>query len=55
MRPKFFAGFHVRVVEMLGAESDVIVDYLVEFEGWWEELVGVLAGVDVWIVGVCVR
>ena len=52
MRPKFFAGFHRTIAGFARAGNDVIVDHIVEYETWWDELVVMLEELDVWLLGV---
>ncbi|HMP39704.1 MAG TPA: AAA family ATPase [Roseiflexaceae bacterium] len=52
MRPRFFRAFHRCLPAIAGAEQNVIVDHVIEFEAWLYELVDLLAPYDVFFVGV---
>jgi chloramphenicol 3-O phosphotransferase len=52
MRPRFFAGFHRCLPALAGAGNDVIVEHVIEFQAWREQLAALLAGFDVFLVGV---
>jgi chloramphenicol 3-O phosphotransferase len=52
MRPRFFAGFHRCLPALAGAGNDLIVDHIIEFASWRRDLARLLAGLDVYLVGV---
>jgi chloramphenicol 3-O phosphotransferase len=52
MRPRFFAGFHRCLPALAEAGNDLIVDHIIEFASWRHELAALLAGLDVYLVGV---
>ena len=52
MRPRFFAGFHRCLPALALAGNDLIVDHVIEFASWRNDLAGLLAGLDVFLVGV---
>ncbi|MGH8931002.1 MAG: chloramphenicol phosphotransferase CPT family protein [Egibacteraceae bacterium] len=52
MRRRFFAGFHASVAALAAAGNDLLVDHLIEALDWRTELRGLLAGDDVFLVGV---
>ena len=52
MRPRFFAGFHRCLPALAAAGNDLIVDHVIEFASWRRELATLLAGLDVYLVGV---
>ncbi|MFI7222751.1 chloramphenicol phosphotransferase CPT family protein [Nonomuraea angiospora] len=52
MRPRFFKGFHRCLPALASAGNDLIVDHIIEFPAWREELSQLLAGFDVFLVGV---
>jgi chloramphenicol 3-O phosphotransferase len=52
VRPRFFAGFHRCLPALASAGNDVIVEHILEFPAWRAELAGLLAGLDVFLVGV---
>jgi chloramphenicol 3-O phosphotransferase len=52
MRPRFFDGFHRSIRAMADAGNDLIVDHIIEYPSWREQLAGLLAGLDVFLVGV---
>jgi chloramphenicol 3-O phosphotransferase len=52
MRPRFFAGFHRWLPALAGAGNDLIVDHIIEFASWRREIARLLAGLDVYLVGV---
>lgn len=52
MRPRFFHAFHRCLGAIAGAEHNLIVDHVIEFETWMHELVELLAPYDVFFVGV---
>lgn len=52
MRPRFFAGFHRCLPGFADAGNDLIVEHIIEFAAWRRELASLLAGLDVYLVGV---
>jgi chloramphenicol 3-O phosphotransferase len=52
MRPRFFEAFHRCIPAIAGAGNDLIVDHLIEFDFWRAQLQDLLAGFDVFLVGV---
>ena len=52
VRPRFFSGFHRSIASFASAGNDLIVDHLIEFASWRDELRQLLTGLDVFLVGV---
>jgi chloramphenicol 3-O phosphotransferase len=52
MRPRFFAGFHRCLPALAEAGNDLIVEHVIEFPTWRDELAQLLAHLDVFLVGV---
>jgi chloramphenicol 3-O phosphotransferase len=52
MRPRFFAGFHRCIAAFAAAGNDLVVEHIIEFAAWRRELAALLAGFDVFLVGV---
>jgi len=52
MRPRFFAAFHRCLPAIAYAKNNLIVEHVIEFDTWMRELVVLLAGYDVFFVGV---
>lgn len=52
LRPRFFAGFHRCLPALADAGNDLIVEHVIEFPAWRAELADLLAGLDVFLVGV---
>ena len=52
MRPRFFDGFHRCLPVLAAAGSDLIVEHIIEFRAWREDLARLLDGLDVFLVGV---
>jgi chloramphenicol 3-O phosphotransferase len=52
MRPRFFAGFHRCLPALALAGNDLIVEHIIEFAAWRQDLARLLAGLDVFLVGV---
>ena len=52
MRPRFFDAFHGCLPAMASAGNNLIVDHVIEFESWMNDLVVLLAPYDVFFVGV---
>ena len=50
-RPRFFAGFHRCIPALASAGNDLIVDHIIEFPEWRDELASLLRGFDVFLVG----
>jgi chloramphenicol 3-O phosphotransferase len=51
MRPRFFAGFHRCLPALAAAGNDLIVEHVIEFRSWRDEQARLLAGLDVFLVG----
>lgn len=52
MRPAVFDGFHRCLPVLAEAGNNLIVDHIVESEKWMSDLVRLLAGFDVFFVGI---
>lgn len=52
VRPRFFDAFHRCLPAMAAAGNDLIVDHLIEFDFWRDQLRDLLVGLDVFLVGV---
>jgi chloramphenicol 3-O phosphotransferase len=52
LRESFFDGFHRSIAAFAAAGNPLIVEHIVEREAWLRRLVGLLAGHDVFFVGV---
>lgn len=52
LRQAFFGGFHASVPALVGAGNNMILEHIVEDEGSLKTLVHLLAGIDVFFVGV---
>lgn len=52
LRPRFFAGFHRCLPAFAAAGNDLIVEHVIEFASWRHDLARLLAGLDVFLVGV---
>jgi chloramphenicol 3-O phosphotransferase len=52
VRPRFFAGFHRCLPALAAAGNDLIVEHVIEFASWRRDLARLLAGLDVFLVGV---
>jgi len=52
MRPRFFDGFHRCLPALAAAGNDLIVEHIIEFRTWREDLARMLEGLDVFLVGV---
>jgi chloramphenicol 3-O phosphotransferase len=52
MRPRFFDGFHRCLPALAGAGNDLIIEHIIEFRAWRQYLAGLLADLDVFLVGV---
>lgn len=51
-RLRFFNGFHRSIAAFAGAGNNLIVEHIVEFDWWLNDLVQLLAKFDVFFVGV---
>lgn len=51
-RPKFFAGFHQSLAAYAGAGNNLIVEHILDTDGWLDELRALFAPFDVYLVGV---
>jgi chloramphenicol 3-O phosphotransferase len=52
VRPRFFAGFHRCPPAFAAAGNDLIVEHVIEFASRRRDLARLLAGLDVFLVGV---
>ena len=52
MRPRFFDGFHRCLPALATAGNDLIVEHIIEFRTWREDLARLLEGLDAFLVGV---
>lgn len=52
MRPRFFDGFHRSIPAFAAAGNNLIVDHIIEYSEWRRQLADLLAGFDVFLVGV---
>lgn len=52
VRPRFFDGFQRCIAAFAAAGNDLIVDHIIEFRSWREDLRRLLRPFDVFIVGV---
>jgi chloramphenicol 3-O phosphotransferase len=52
VRPRFFDAFHRCVAAIAAAGNPVIVEHVIEFRAWFDDLVQLLASHDVFYVGV---
>jgi chloramphenicol 3-O phosphotransferase len=52
MRPRFFAGFHRCLPALAGAGIDLIVEHVIEYRAWRDDLAALLGHCDVFLVGV---
>jgi chloramphenicol 3-O phosphotransferase len=52
MRPRFFAGFHRCIPAFASAGNDLLVEYIIEFAAWRQELASLLGGLDVFLVDI---
>lgn len=55
VRPRFFAGFHRCLPALASAGNDLIVEHIIEFRSWRDQLAVLLADLDVFLVGVHCR
>lgn len=51
-REAFFEGFHRTLPVLAAAGNDLIVEHIVETPAWRDRLAALLAGIDVFLVGV---
>lgn len=52
IRPRFFDGFHRCIAALADAGNDLIVEHIVEYRSWLEDCATLLAGHEVFYVGV---
>ncbi|GGS84999.1 chloramphenicol phosphotransferase CPT family protein [Nonomuraea spiralis] len=52
VRPRFFAGFHRCLPALADAGNDLIVEHIIEFPAWRDDLARLLGHLDVFLVGV---
>ena len=52
MREEFFEGFHRSLPAFASAGNNLIVEHIVETSAWMKRLVALLAGMDVFFVGI---
>jgi chloramphenicol 3-O phosphotransferase len=52
MRPRFFDGFHRAAAALAEAGNSLIVEHVIEFRSWYDDLLELLANCDVFYVGV---
>lgn len=52
VRPRFFDGFQRSIAAFAAAGNDLIVDHVIEFRSWREDLSRLLKPFDVFLVGV---
>jgi chloramphenicol 3-O phosphotransferase len=52
VRPRFFAGFHRCLPAFAATGNGLIVEHVIEFANWRRDLARLLAGLDVFLVGV---
>ncbi|WP_433513067.1 chloramphenicol phosphotransferase CPT family protein [Nonomuraea sp. CA-143628] len=52
MRPRFFNGFHRCLPALAAAGNDLIVEHVIEYRTWREDLSRLLTDFDVFLVGV---
>ncbi|MEU7835877.1 MULTISPECIES: hypothetical protein [unclassified Nonomuraea] len=52
MRPRFFKGFHRCLPALATAGNDLILEHVIEYRTWREELSRLLTDFDVFLVGV---
>jgi chloramphenicol 3-O phosphotransferase len=55
VRPRFFAGFHRCLPALASAGNDLVVEHIIEFRAWRDQLSVLLADLDVFLVGVHCR
>jgi chloramphenicol 3-O phosphotransferase len=47
MRPHFFDAFHRCLPAIAGAQNNLVVDHVIEFQAWMDDLVRLVAPFDV--------
>ena len=52
LRGRFFAGFHATLAACAEAGNDLIVEHILEDEGWCETLIELLKPFNVYFIGV---
>ncbi|MEO8183021.1 MAG: AAA family ATPase [Deltaproteobacteria bacterium] len=52
IRPRFFDGFHRATAALAAAGNALIVEHVIEFRSWYDDLLELLADCDVFYVGV---
>jgi chloramphenicol 3-O phosphotransferase len=52
LRPRFFDGFHRAIAALAAAGNSLIVEHVIEFRSWYDDLLVLLADCDVFYVGV---
>ena len=52
VRPRFFDGFHHCIATLAEAGNDLIVEHVIEFAAWRDDLSRILEPFDVFLVGV---
>lgn len=52
MRTRFFDGFHRCIPAMASAGNNLVVDHIIEYPEWRDQLRRLLEGLDVFLVGV---
>jgi len=52
LRPIFFDGFHRCIPALASAGNNLVVDHIIEYRSWRLQLADLLAGFDVFLVGV---
>ena len=52
MRPRFFDGFHRSIKALVDAGNDLVVDHIIEYAAWRDQLSALLDSVDVFLVDV---
>ena len=52
LRGRFFAGFHATLAACAEAGNDLIVEHILENEGWCETLIELLKPFNVYFIGV---
>ena len=52
LRGRFFAGFHAKLAACAEAGNDLIVEHILEDEGWCETLIELLKPFNVYFIGV---
>lgn len=52
LRPQFFDGFHRATAGLAAAGNSLIVEHVIEFRSWYDDLLELLVDCDVFYVGV---